>query len=207
MNSWVAAICGLPGAGKTSVGRAVARDLSAAYFSTGALLRSNAKYDPELAQALASGRLAPESHVLSAVSAQLLKRERAILLDGFPRHVAQCDFLDNLIPDWHCVLLDVAEEVARERAQQRSVCVSCEYPYVAESGEKMPSCVMCGAVERASRHEDYDPRALAERYRVAIPTVSYFRSRANAILVDASRPFAIVVSEVVSVLRASGHID
>jgi adenylate kinase len=113
---------GPTGAGKTVQAAQLAATRGWAHLSTGELLRR----DPEQAQQLQSGHLAPEAEVERVLAAALsrLPAEQTVVLDGFPRTIDEAKWLDAHLPDWsrrleRVVLVDVDAATSAERLQTR----------------------------------------------------------------------------------------
>ena len=84
---------GPPGAGKSVQSGLLAAEYGYIAISTGVLLRSSA--DPELKEVLLKGDLVDDELVSRLVKEELIKHKELgdIILDGFPRNVAQSEWL------------------------------------------------------------------------------------------------------------------
>ena len=143
-------IFGAPGTGKGTRGPQIALNLGARHISTGDLFRAEIKHNTEIGQKVkryqAAGELVPDeiadpfifSHLdlfdsLSRVSnCQVHKRD--ILLDGYPRTIAQGETLiewvkqtGNKIGD--IINLTAERETIIERISGRRICSSCSTGY------------------------------------------------------------------------------
>jgi adenylate kinase len=98
---------GPTGAGKTVQGERLAAAKGYAHFSTGRLLRA----DTAAAGVLQKGQLAPAGEVERVLEAALVgvSAGRGIILDGFPRTIAQAEWLDNRLRRWSRQLRVVLE--------------------------------------------------------------------------------------------------
>jgi adenylate kinase family enzyme len=85
---------GPAGSGKTTQAELLAKQTGWLHVNAGNLLRTEAKTNPELAEILASGNLAPVSMTNSLMFKAIdADRGEHIILDGFPRNSEQCSAL------------------------------------------------------------------------------------------------------------------
>ncbi len=96
-------LIGIPGAGKSTQGNLLSRQLNIPYLSTGHIFRTLAKEKTKLGryikETINAGLLIPDKKVLEIVSEYLKRPEykRGYILDGFPRTVAQAkNFKDKI---------------------------------------------------------------------------------------------------------------
>lgn len=96
---------GPPGAGKTTLGKMLAKDLGVVHISVGALLRERVKTDPAfagLAETMKQGGLVDTEIVLQLVKERLSRPdvvENGFLLDGFPRRMPEAKALEAWLGD------------------------------------------------------------------------------------------------------------
>jgi adenylate kinase len=99
----VVVMMGAPGAGKGTQAERLAEALGLPHVSTGELFRAISQSDSELGRRLhgilAAGRLVPDDIVVAMVEERLAEKDAAagVILDGFPRTVAQAEVLDDLL--------------------------------------------------------------------------------------------------------------
>ncbi len=96
-------LIGIPGAGKSTQGNLLSKQLNIPYLSTGHIFRTLAKEKTKLGryikETINAGLLIPDKKVLEIVSEYLSRPEykRGYILDGFPRTVAQAkNFKDKI---------------------------------------------------------------------------------------------------------------
>lgn len=150
----VASVVGVPGAGKTTLSKAVAAKLGWKHLVLGDALRERAAEDSELRKLLASGNLAPESVVSEIVNETLsTDKDGNFLIDGFPRHAKQAVEIKRLVGEanWKMLYLDVPDEIAVRRITHRVICNGCGLVATADSG--LP-CGACGSTSWVRRDED-----------------------------------------------------
>lgn len=127
----IGVIFGPPGSGKGTQAARLEEELLINHMSTGDILRKEAAAGTELgarvARIMAAGDLVPDDLIVDIVRARLPEAERGVgvLLDGFPRTVAQARALDAMLQaEGHrvnfVVALDVPEDVLVDRLLHRA---------------------------------------------------------------------------------------
>ena len=98
-------ILGPPGAGKGTQAKRIAAETRIAHVATGDMIRAMKDEDTPMGRELRAiydrGDLVPDE-LLVALSRERLSREDSVdglLLDGFPRTLAQAEALDRLLDD------------------------------------------------------------------------------------------------------------
>jgi adenylate kinase len=96
---------GAPGAGKGTQAQILAQACGIAHISTGDILRAQVKDQTDLGVKAKSymdnGELVPDSLLLDMIRGRLNQDDASTgwILDGFPRNVAQAEFLDRLLAE------------------------------------------------------------------------------------------------------------
>ena len=94
-------LLGAPGAGKGTQAALLKENHGLAHISTGDLFRFNLKNNTPLGleakKYMDSGQLVPDEIVMKMVSDKLseFKNDEGFMLDGFPRTIAQAEFLET----------------------------------------------------------------------------------------------------------------
>jgi len=195
-------LMGPPGAGKGTQAKRLAETFDMAHLSSGDILRAERRSGSELGRKLKSymdaGELVPDAIVVEimarAISAQ--PGEQGLLLDGFPRTVAQADALDEQLvslgrPLEAVLLIDVPDEVIVERITGRRSCPECGRVYHEKylPPAKKGVCDACG-VHRAQ----------------TAPVIEHYRShRRPVIAIDGDAGPDEVTRRAVEALRAHGR--
>ncbi len=126
---------GAPGAGKGTQAERLAEALGLPHVSTGELFRAMRKSDTPLAEEVRSlmdsGALVPDDIVVAMVDDRLGWKDAAngVILDGFPRTVAQAQALDQMLARAGAVVtavpyIEVAQELLLERLSGRRICTN-----------------------------------------------------------------------------------
>jgi adenylate kinase len=121
---------GAPGAGKGTQAAILAEHFHIPHISTGDILRAAVKDQTELglkAKAyMDAGDLVPDSLILDLIRDRLAQSDASTgwILDGFPRNVAQAEFLDKLLVeinqhDYVGLELFVPDDILVERLMLR----------------------------------------------------------------------------------------
>lgn len=94
---------GAPGVGKGTQGALIAEKYGYLHMSTGSILREevarNTPLGAEIESYISKGHLVPDKMICNIVVEEInkLKGEKGIILDGFPRTLAQAEFLDIML--------------------------------------------------------------------------------------------------------------
>ncbi len=154
---------GPPGAGKGTQAAILAKKLRLAHLATGDMLRSAVKEGTELGRKadglMRAGKLVPDELVIEMLLARLAAKdcERGVVLDGFPRNVAQAEALEKagFVPD---VVLNfsVDDEVLIERIAGRLVCSQCAATFHRKfrPPNRPGVCDQCGGETLYTRKDD-----------------------------------------------------
>lgn len=124
-------LLGAPGSGKGTQAALLKQKLGLAHISTGDLLRAQVAAGTELGLAAKSvmdrGELVSDEIVLGMLEARMQEADvaRGFILDGYPRNVAQCQALSELLqrigmPVQFAILLEVDEQALLQRLAGRA---------------------------------------------------------------------------------------
>jgi adenylate kinase len=114
---------GPPGSGKGTMTNLLKDEMEYNLVCTGDILRTEKKSGSELGKKIADlidkGNLVPDEIVDEMIQNELNKVTGPVLLDGYPRTIAQAENLDKLLDNLTVIWLDVPEEVTIERNLER----------------------------------------------------------------------------------------
>jgi len=185
----VVILLGAPGSGKgTIAGRLAAADSKLKHVSSGDLLRGAvAKGTAAGVKAKAymeKGELVPDALIARMIEDVIAETtgDVTMLLDGFPRNVAQAEILAATgVPIRSVVLVDVPDAVIADRIAGRRTCPKCKAGYhVKALPPKVEGvCDKCGA-ELVIRKDD-NPDTVKDRlvvyHRETEPLIAYYEGK------------------------------
>jgi adenylate kinase len=109
--------------------------------------------------------------------------QKGIILDGFPRNLAQAESLDRALTARHktvkgVVYIRVEQPELVKRLSNRWLCRRCQAPYARDPSESQPvACLKCGG-ELYQRPDD-SPETVKKRlevyFRDTTPLIDYYR--------------------------------
>jgi adenylate kinase len=158
---------GAPGAGKGTQAERLAETLDLPHVSTGELFRHAVSSDDPLGarvrRYVQSGALVPDEIVVEIVERRLGQPDAAagVILDGFPRTVAQAEALDAMLARQGTAVgaalyVEVASELLLERLTGRRICSADDqhvYHVTARPPLREGICDVC-SVELYQREDD-----------------------------------------------------
>ena len=177
---------GAPGSGKGTWSGIVSQRLDLSHLSTGDLLRQEVAEGSELGQKakafMEAGELVPDEMILALVDKKLGEVE-GVILDGYPRNLAQAQSLDEILEKneiglTKVVYLDVPEDELVRRITSRIVCPNCGATYNLQT---MPPkvegiCDRCGSklVQRKDDTEEVFRTRLEAYKKQTAPLLEYY---------------------------------
>jgi adenylate kinase len=212
----VTLMIGAPGAGKGTQARYVRETLGIPHVATGDLLREHRRRGTALGRTARAymdrGDLVPDDLVVKMVIERLEQADAAngVLLDGFPRTLAQAASLDVELSARGggvaaALFLDVPPGVLVRRLSGRRMCDGCQGTFhvdlhvLPEDG----SCPECG--QHLVQRRDDQRSAVARRIAIYLdqttPVLDHYRSRGLVHRVDGDREVDEIRADLLNVLR------
>ena len=182
-------LLGAPGSGKgTIAGRLAESHDNLKHVSSGDLLRGAvAKGTPAGVEAkgyMEKGQLVPDALIAQMIKDVIAETtgDVTMLLDGFPRNVAQAKILEETgAPVRSVVLVDVPDEIIQDRIAGRRTCPKCKAGYHVRAlpPKEEGICDKCGA-ELVIRKDD-NPDTVKDRlvvyHRETEPLIAYYEGK------------------------------
>ena len=183
---------GPPGAGKGTQAQALASEWGVPHVATGDMLReavaAKTPLGLEAKRHMDSGGLVPDEVVIGLVGERLAQPDAkaGVVLDGFPRTVAQAEALDALFARTglsldRVVYFNVSRDELLRRLTGRRVCRGCgrTYHLVSAPPKVADKCDVCGGelYQRVDDREDTVATRLDVYQKQTSPLLEYYRGR------------------------------
>ena len=212
-------LLGPPGAGKGTQAQRLQESFGLKHLSTGDMLRAEvASSSPIGTQAKAimeRGELVPDQILIDMIAERTKQPDaaRGILLDGFPRTVAQAEALDRMLAGRgqkldRVIQLVVDNDAMVERIAGRYACAKCAAGYHDTNRKPKTAgvCDSCGGSQFVRRPDDKPEtaRTRLEAYdRQTAPLLPYYKSRGVLSEVDGMAAIDEVTRRIGTLLKAA----
>jgi adenylate kinase len=192
-------LMGPPGAGKGTQAARLVEQFGMTHLSSGDIFRAEKNSGSELGQKLAdimaSGALVPDDIVVDIMARAITSTEGGLLLDGFPRTVAQAKALDETLgelgkPLDAVVVITADSDAVVGRITGRRSCPQCGKGFHVEF---MPSargeyCDVCdGDVAQVQREDDQEEtvrKRLEAYHKQTAPVIEYYKTSGDVTVVE-----------------------
>ena len=203
-------LLGPPGAGKGTMAEQIRDQFHLAHISTGDILREEIRQGSELGKLakgfIDQGALVPDDVIISMMEKRFSQDDAksGVLLDGFPRTVAQAKALESIAQIDACITLDASEEMIVDRISSRRICKECGTVHSVKTWDK-DTCSKCGCTLYI--RPDDNKETVRQRFMVyqnqTEPLIEYYEKKGLVHHIDASLPIkeeAQVIAEVLESL-------
>jgi adenylate kinase len=211
----VVLLFGPPGSGKGTQSRLITDWLRIPAISTGEMLRAEMQAGTQLGEQarvlITSGKLAGDELVNQMLLARISQPdcENGFLLDGYPRTVAQAEFLDGVVEDRDLppaiiLHLDVPSAALVARMSSRRQCPKCGRTYnILSAPPKRPGICDDDGTPLVVRKDD-QIAIFEERLRtydeMTRPVLAYYHDR-NYFQISGDRSPKYIFEEITSILE------
>ena len=199
-------LLGAPGAGKGTQAAFLKEKYNLAHISTGDIFRHNLKNNTPLGleakKYMDAGQLVPDEIVMKMVGEKLSEfaDNEGFMLDGFPRTVAQAEFLETKTKLDGVVLFNIDDEVIVKRLLSRALCKDCGNVTNIHEHDKCPAC---GG--ELYRRDDDNEETVRSRLKVfhdqTEPLIDFYRAKNLLHDIDATGKPEEVFESVVKLLN------
>ena len=206
-------IQGRPGAGKDTQGRLLQDLCGFKFFGSGYELRRLSSKFSVLAENLGQGNLAPEVIIKFLFTDCLIKLENfePIVFSGSPKKLGEAlalmDVLELLKRKPIMIVIDIAEELAKERILLRRSCDNCEISFCDKNLVENPVCPQCGGV-LSVRTENTTVEAINKIFDWYVTDVEavirYFENLGLAVHIDGNRSKEKIFQDILEILCPYG---
>ena len=189
-------LLGAPGSGKGTVaGKLASEKANLKHVSSGDLLRGAVAKGTEAGkqakEAMEAGKLVADELIATMIKDVVAETtgDVTMLLDGFPRNLAQAKILDEMgAPVKSAVLIDVPDEIIQDRIAGRRTCPKCKAGYhVKNIPPKVEGiCDVCG--EKLTIRKDDNPDTVKDRlvvyHQQTEPLIAFYKEKGLLKTVD-----------------------
>ena len=210
-------LLGPPGAGKGTQAKLIAEHYGIPHISTGDILRDNVARGTELGrkakEVMERGDLVSDDLVNGMVAERIKQpdSERGFVLDGFPRTVAQAEWLDGELAAQKgrkptvVVDVDVSYNQLLQRLTGRRTCPvdGKIYNIYLQPPKNEGVCDVCGAplVQRKDDKEEVISERLKSYERQTLPLKDFYRGQGRLRRVNGEQPVEQVMAEIFRALE------
>ncbi|MFV8468497.1 adenylate kinase family protein [Mycoplasma sp. VS42A] len=209
---------GQPGAGKGTVASLIASKSNLIHVSTGNIFRKEIEEQTELGlkvkNIVTTGGYVPDeitNAIVKNALEKLKKENKYFILDGFPRTIAQAEFLKTLT-DFKFVVVElkVDKAIILDRLSGRRTCSKCAESYHVKykPSKDNRTCDLCGG-ELIQRQDDTEER-IAHRLDLyeeqTKPLLDYYANLNELNVIDASQTPDLVADKVLKLIEKNDKI-
>jgi adenylate kinase len=208
---------GPPGAGKGTQAEQLQQVLQLPHVASGDLFRENIHSETDLGMLakgfIDNGELVPDDVTIAMIRERLDQADavNGVILDGFPRTIAQAEGLDGMLQGMNQTLnavlyLSVPEEELVRRISGRWICSECQTPYHTHNNPPANAgvCDLCEG--KLYQREDDKPETVRARlevyYEQTAPLIDYYREAGVLIEVAGAGDIHQVREAVIKAVRS-----
>lgn len=181
---------GPPGAGKGTQAKVLCKHFALEHISSGDLLREAVRdgslIGEKAKEFMKKGLLVPDEIVVQIVAQKIKGDKKGFVLDGFPRNLAQAEFLDNSLCSSNISLDKVlnfitSPEKVIERLSGRRICPKCQAIYHIKNMPPLREGICDKCAGPLLQRNDDKEKTIRERLKVysqlSEPLIEYYREK------------------------------
>ncbi|MCM2326143.1 MAG: adenylate kinase [Candidatus Woesearchaeota archaeon] len=186
---------GPPGAGKGTQAKILSKKLHIPHISTGDIFRENIKNQTELgkkaSEYMNEGLLVPDEVTNDMLKERISRQDCKIgyVLDGYPRTIAQADFLSKISKIDRVINFMLADEEIIKRISGRRTCKTCGTPYNIEFMRPKKTGICDKCLTPLVQRDDEKPEIVKKRLEVyeaqTAPLIEYYQKKKLLVDIDA----------------------
>ena len=201
-------LLGAPGAGKGTQAKLIAEHYGIPHISTGDILRDNVARRTDLGlkarMMMERGELVPDDLVNAMVANRLKQQDaaRGFILDGYPRTVAQAEFLDRELAGGRTPVVISVEVSYNQLLQRLTGRRSCPvdgriYNIYFQPPKENGVCDVCGTqlIQRVDDTEQVISERLKSYERQTLPLVDHYNRQGRLRRVNGELPVEQVMEQ------------
>ena len=201
-------LMGCPGAGKGTQSARLKETFGLTHISTGDMLRAEMAAGSALGKQVSAlinqGSLVPDELMISMLEKVISQAQKGVILDGFPRTVAQAQALDTMMQRLErqinvVVMIDLPESEVIKRLSTRRLCKQCAKPAATSTQQ---TCE-CGG-ELYVRADDA-PESVKHRLEVyraqTLPVKEYYQNSGKYVEINGNQTPDQVFEDIKNVLE------
>jgi adenylate kinase len=198
-------IMGVQGSGKGTQAKKLAVYKNWKHINIGQLFREEMTAGTEIGikakQYISSGELVPDAVTFNILKNATKDTEENMILDGFPRTVAQAEYLMAHYKLDMVIVLDLSETEAVRRISARRNCSNCnrDYNILYKRPEHEGICDICGGklVTRADDKPQEVQRRIDIYQKQARKLLNFFEDQVKIVNIDASQNIDDIFTEII----------
>ena len=190
-------LIGAQGAGKGAQAKLIAAEYKIPHISTGDIFREM-KHDQtalgkKVRELMDKGNLIPDEITNQIVAQRIIKSDckNGFVLDGYPRNIAQAEFLEQKKPVSKCIYIEISDSEAIKRISARLICSTCKADYntIYIKPKKAWTCDKCNGalIQRDDDKPEFVKKRLATFHKETKPLLDYYEKQGVLLRVDGSQ--------------------
>lgn len=203
------AFIGIQGSGKGTQAVRISKQLNYQHINIGNLFRSHINHKSSIGilvhEIIQRGELVSDDIVFELIEQSTLPSVKGIIFDGFPRTIAQAEYLIFKYELSKVFFLELKEDVAMGRIVARRICKKCheDYNLISQPPNVPDTCDYCSG-ELVIREDD-KPEAIRKRFRdfheQTLPLRNFFTEQALISIIDANQSVETIYQEIINQLK------